>query len=257
VAYWSFDNCDAKDDSGNGHDGEIKGNLECVVGVKGKAFKFDGKSSIITPLRLNGIPENQNITIVVWGKTEKFEKERAYPFITNFNIGDSSKSVYIGSDRIGITTGFSGYYGDGYCYEYVPIIINGEEVNWGDCEGKTKQYSIEDFGSKPLEDFQNWHMYALSYDNNTERIYIDGELVAELDIGGNAIGGNSPAPAYSYRDDSVYDRRLRIGGLNNAFGYSISSVEHTYLKGTVDEIRIYNRALTEDEIKALYDQENQ
>ena len=133
VAYWSFDNCDARDDSGNGHDGEIKGNLECVVGVKGKAFKFDGKSSIITPLRLNGIPENQNITKVVWGKTEKFEEERDYPFITNFNIGDSSKSVYIGSDRIGITTGFSGYYGDGYCYEYVPIIINGEEVNWGDC----------------------------------------------------------------------------------------------------------------------------
>ena len=41
VAYWSFDNCDATDDSGNGHDGKIFGNPECVEGISGKALLFN------------------------------------------------------------------------------------------------------------------------------------------------------------------------------------------------------------------------
>jgi hypothetical protein len=45
VAYWSFDNCDARDDSGNGNDGEIIGSLECVDGLKGKGFLF-GKGGV-------------------------------------------------------------------------------------------------------------------------------------------------------------------------------------------------------------------
>jgi len=47
VAYWSFDNCDANDDSGNGHNGTIYGNPQCVDGEKGKAFRFDGFSDWI------------------------------------------------------------------------------------------------------------------------------------------------------------------------------------------------------------------
>ncbi len=40
VAHWSFDDCSAKDNSGNGHDGTINGNPQCVDGVKGKALHF-------------------------------------------------------------------------------------------------------------------------------------------------------------------------------------------------------------------------
>ena len=49
LAYWSFDACDAKDDSGNGHDGSIQGNLQCVQSNQGKAFYFDGNASIALP----------------------------------------------------------------------------------------------------------------------------------------------------------------------------------------------------------------
>lgn len=37
VAYWSFDDCTAKDNSGNGHDGAINGGVPCVTGSKGKS----------------------------------------------------------------------------------------------------------------------------------------------------------------------------------------------------------------------------
>ncbi|MDD5215939.1 MAG: hypothetical protein PHQ03_10435 [Methylococcales bacterium] len=42
VAHWSFDDCRATDNSGNGHDGTLGGNPQCIEGIKGKAFSSDG-----------------------------------------------------------------------------------------------------------------------------------------------------------------------------------------------------------------------
>ncbi|MGB1217177.1 MAG: LamG-like jellyroll fold domain-containing protein, partial [Saprospiraceae bacterium] len=42
VAYYSFDNCDAVDESGNGSDGQILGSPNCVCGVSGNALELDG-----------------------------------------------------------------------------------------------------------------------------------------------------------------------------------------------------------------------
>lgn len=42
VAHWTFDNCMAADVTGNGHDGVMKGSPQCVEGVNGKAFAFNG-----------------------------------------------------------------------------------------------------------------------------------------------------------------------------------------------------------------------
>ena len=47
VAYWSFENCDAIDDSGNEHNGTIYSTPECVDGIKGnRALKFNGSDWI-------------------------------------------------------------------------------------------------------------------------------------------------------------------------------------------------------------------
>lgn len=54
-AYWSFDNCDAADDSGNGHNGRLFDDVSCTDGVFGNALAFDGDddyvqvSSFVTP----------------------------------------------------------------------------------------------------------------------------------------------------------------------------------------------------------------
>ncbi len=42
IAYYSFDNCDAFDDTENGSDGIIVGTPNCVCGVSGNALEFDG-----------------------------------------------------------------------------------------------------------------------------------------------------------------------------------------------------------------------
>jgi hypothetical protein len=54
VAHWSFDDCTAKDMSGNGHDG-IKNGTICVDGLRSKALSFNGTSDFISSLS-NNIP---------------------------------------------------------------------------------------------------------------------------------------------------------------------------------------------------------
>lgn len=47
VAYYSFDGCDAVDDTGKGADGVISGMPGCVCGVVGNALEFDGVDDFI------------------------------------------------------------------------------------------------------------------------------------------------------------------------------------------------------------------
>ncbi len=50
VGYYSFDNCDGNDDSGNGVDGILLNNPSCDCGVKGDALLFDGiDDAVIIP----------------------------------------------------------------------------------------------------------------------------------------------------------------------------------------------------------------
>jgi len=47
IAYYSFNNCDAKDDSGNNSHGEIYGIGECKCGVDGNGIFLNGKTDYI------------------------------------------------------------------------------------------------------------------------------------------------------------------------------------------------------------------
>jgi len=64
VARWSFDNCDARDDTGNGHDGVIHGDPVCVEGIEGTAFRFDGNDYIQISYSEELAPEQ--FSVVVW-----------------------------------------------------------------------------------------------------------------------------------------------------------------------------------------------
>jgi hypothetical protein len=73
-----------------------------------------------------------------------------------------------------------------------------------------------------------WHHYAYTYDGTTHRLFLDGVLRAMS----NAAADNGPAG------------NARLGAIyNNAENYG----------GQLDEVRIYNRPLTQAEITALKD----
>ena len=74
-----------------------------------------------------------------------------------------------------------------------------------------------------------WHFVCGTYDGVSEKIYFDGVLAAN-----NPRSGNY----------QITLQNLIIGRQNNPIG--------SYWNGKLDEIRIYNRALTPDEIICLY-----
>jgi len=79
----------------------------------------------------------------------------------------------------------------------------------------------------------DWHHVVGTYDGSTMTIYVDGKLEGFKGWSGDIV----------IRSDPLYIGRRVIGGKD---GF--------YFNGAIDEIRIYNRALTEDEIKELYQQ---
>jgi hypothetical protein len=89
----------------------------------------------------------------------------------------------------------------------------------------------EDFLHHDTADITDWMFLAGVYDVDAERLelYVDGELVESSDL------------YYSIRDT---DRYLEIGGHSN----------HWYFTGAIDDVRIYDRALSEEEIAELFNE---
>jgi hypothetical protein len=77
-----------------------------------------------------------------------------------------------------------------------------------------------------------WYYFTSIYNNNTKKhkLYINGSLINEVDFN-NEINQNS--------------EKLSIGSYAYNSGY--------YYNGLIDDLRIYNRALNESEIQALYE----
>lgn len=75
----------------------------------------------------------------------------------------------------------------------------------------------------------NWHFVGFTFNGSTKRSYIDGNFVGDQDVSGTLTY------SFSYR---------RIGRFGSSATY--------YLNGSVDEVRIYDRALSADQIYALY-----
>ena len=77
---------------------------------------------------------------------------------------------------------------------------------------------------------ETWHFLAGTWDGTTIKLYIDGELNKELECKGKLTANNEP---------------LFIGARGG---------NQRFVNGALDEIKIYNYALTQDELKA--DMEN-
>ncbi len=91
--------------------------------------------------------------------------------------------------------------------------------------------STDLFGTRNVNDGQ-WHHVAATYDGSTASLYVDGTLDVSHPASGQIAQNSLP---------------LYIGG------DSQPPSGHTYLfKGSIDEVSLYNRALSSNEIAAIY-----
>jgi hypothetical protein len=81
-------------------------------------------------------------------------------------------------------------------------------------------------------DIDNWHHLVGVYDGRYYRLYRDGAVVAETE--------NSFAP-------TQVDAPWAVGGRS-----ATTPEETRYFEGFIDEVRIYGRALSDEEVRALF-----
>lgn len=174
-------------------------------------------------------------------------------------FGDINSSLFFdGNDKIVIDAFKNHYWGDkftvsvwfkrtGQWYNYQGIVNNGYftngswEIRMGREDNGTKLYALawtNDFPNTSVHlattaSQNEWHHTVLSYDGTSLYLYQDGSQVSSLNITGNILSKNTP---------------FVIGQA----GYG-NSIEYFY--GYIDDVRLYNRALSEAEVRQLYNPE--
>ncbi len=214
VAYYPFDG-DTKDHSWNGNDGTNHG-ATFVSGVSGNALKLDGKDDYIsTNYTQNSVTA---YTIEVWVKTTDSGNKKT--FVQDRGSG-AGKSLTLGMGQSGGGFGSSGQ---------VFYILESNYIDTG-------VHSIQTINDN------NWHhvvgVWSASPETEIDpsqfKIYIDGVQVT-------TTSGNY---------DSSSHPKSPLTGLG---GTKIARHDawNTNFNGIIDEVKIYNYALTASEIKANY-----
>jgi hypothetical protein len=213
VLYFSFDNVqgdEIKDESGNQNNGTMLGNAEIVTGKVGDAIKIDGATGRVEVPDSDILDIGMNsLTIECW-----------------LNTTSSDRHTY---SRIASKGNFS--WTAGYIFQ---LYNQGQPAISISDPGKVAIYAAAKGAT--VNDGQ-WHHIAgvVDRDDNEARVYIDGDSQEiELPLGQAAA--------------NVAD----IGDIANAnklaFGCDDQQVREL-VEGVYDELRIWNRALTDAEIQ--------
>ena len=216
VLYIPFDT-NANDYSEYANNGILKGNAKIIsVGKVSGALELDGNGDYVEVERSDSLNIQDEITISAW----------VYP-----TAQTTYESSIVSKQSIASTSN-GGY----YLYEYGTI-------GGFDLENTDPYTSVRlstDSGTIPIGNFGSyqWTNIVGVYDGEIASIYINGELVET--------------------GEDLYDNDGKIGTnfANLLIGYysTYTAGMHTsYYKGRIDEVKVYNIALTEEEIAELYE----
>jgi len=216
IAYYPFDG-DALDFSGNHFDGIANGGITYSQGVLGQAANFDGIDDWIQVNQGGALTFDIDVdsyTISVWVR-----------------VSGQSGEHWIIQDRHGSNTSVS------YSFGVFPERVNPPE-----------QYKLSVFYGAPTPEYDvrggagvvlaEWRHLAVVHDHTSGmKLFIDGQIVDETSI----PAGNFPTP-------DANNEITTIGGF-----WSVNGLIENFLEGMLDELRIYNRPLSSEEIRGLMD----
>lgn len=239
VGSWSFDEgtgSTAHDSSGNGNDGTLinMDTSSCWVdGISGTALSFDGMDDYVEVTADTSL-DLTSFTITTWFKIDELPED-----------GEPSRCI--------LTKGESQINGNA---NYGMYIVHDSTWDWGSgarlmCRFETasdwdyRLVSDDSLDSSYVGKFV--HVACTLYGDNW-KLYIDGQEVATSMYKGYTEISNLDGEIPSTASAPLY-----IGAWFSSSGDGIGNDEMMdFFSGIVDEVRIYNRALSEDEIKDLY-----
>lgn len=216
VGWWPF-NGNANDESGNGNDGEVNGATLTLdrYNQPNRSFNFSSSDHYIRVLENESLSLDSNFCISLWFRAES---------TTSFN-SFLSKSSCLNGDIPGYTCGLWDFFSGG----------QNPRVNF-----QAYPYLNDATPTLPQEitviELNNWHHFVVTYEHltNTMNYYLDNVFLESLEVNFEI-------------DDTNLD--LIIGNHLDVFN---GLCESTFMIGQLDDIAIYNRALTPEEITALY-----
>uniref|UniRef100_UPI000B3606BC LamG domain-containing protein n=1 Tax=Crenothrix polyspora TaxID=360316 RepID=UPI000B3606BC len=217
VAHWSFDDCTAKDNSGNGHDGTINGNPECVDGINGKAFSFNGTNSYINIPDEQSVFTPENMTISVFIKpSDNQNTTSGVPIILDKSHALSPSSAWV--------------------IEESPLTYQTDSKNlsffFGYFSLDTGSFVQSSETQEMITTSNVWNHLLVVKEGSNVKNYLNGVLISSVTYSGSNIKTNA--------------NPLFIGAVNADDGI------RAFYTGLVDDVRIYNRALSEAEVQSLY-----
>ena len=223
VAQWTFDGDSGGvvlDHSGNANHGLLRSGAQTVAGRDGEVLDMgvDGYvaiSNLVYDVNNAALPE---VTVSCWIRTD-VETDQ---YIISYDRDENFRFEISG-------------YGGGP-----------GQVGWDVMTLQDGAESMVDYGSVTRVDDGEWHHIAGIFDNGTLTIYIDG--FAEPSATGGPVYGTG-----AIRDGSNDSPRYGFIGANSeARSFESSSSGGPPLAGEMDDLRIYNRAFSEDEMRQLY-----
>ncbi len=225
ILYYSFDNDrdgKVRDNSGYGHHGVVSGNVLYEKSFKGNAVCFTAKDSFVMcpdkELNVNGWKQ---VTVSIWVLFNRF---------TTYGCVVSRGEVT--GERAGGIWLFAGGTSGGAWYPSLFRILNED----GGIDLKGTGFEKGGDGYPVLG---KWYHMAGTYDGKNVSLYVNGELNASLE-----------APKQGAGIKDIPATKLVIG--TDGMQSRITAWTDVYFDGRVDEVRIYNRALAKEEIRALY-----
>ncbi len=226
ISYWSHDENYTEggtsldfylenDGNINGmNDGSLNGGVtQGVAGRIGNAYSFDGSDDYVE------VPDDASLR---FDNGDKFTAQAWVNFDT-FDTGSIDHYTWISKGNFGLSNGNYqfGWHGNDNALKFT----HKEGGNWYD--------TLDTSGFTPSTNTWYHIVIVVDADNNEVSFYVNGELKSTV--------SNSDLDTLT----STEQERFLIGGrLNNGFQEAVN--------GKIDEVRIYDRALSEEEIEGLY-----
>ena len=224
VAHYRFDQ-NASDASGKGHHGENHGATLVSGGKLGGAFSFDGEDDYVSiPARATG--GLTAATFALWVKTTQSKAVSRGQFYANPTLLGAATDGW-GSGDLGLMLE------NGKAAYFHGLTPDGKDMMW--------------FSANQVADGK-WHHVALVHAGPLILFYVDGRLArGEASSAGRrserpGVLSDTPAGA------KLCKAALLIGASNRSFGGSRPA---SFVRGLIDDVRIWNRALTAREIAAV------